>query len=328
VSTVRVGFDDARTISDMPQIGLAMHPHTMLYEVAIAAEVFGVDRSDVSPSGEWFELIVCTGDGQPHPWLPHIRAARYDDLATVDLIVVPSTDPAAAPETGLLDALRQAHDHGIPIASLCTGAFVLAAAGLLDGRTATTHWLHAEELARRHPRIDVRADVLYCDDGDVLTSAGKTAALDLCVHLIRRYLGATAANELARRLVIPAHRAGGQAQFITPPAAPRDSAGLGPALDWARHHLDQPLTVQALAREARLSSRQLARRMQAELHVGPLTWLHQQRIARAQELLERTEASVDQIAARCGIGTATTLRRHFRRAVGVTPTEYRASFRR
>lgn len=322
-----VGFDASRTISDMPRIALAMHAHTMLYEAAIAAEVFGVAHSDLSPTGEWFDLVVCTADGLPHPWLPQVPAARFDQLGQVDTIVVPSTDEPAAPEAALVHALRVAHDRGIPIASLCTGAFVLAAAGLLNGRIATTHWMHADELARQYPRIEVRADVLYLDEGDVLTSAGKTAALDLCLHLVRRHLGAAAASGLARRLVVPAYRPGGQAQFITPPAAPRSSAGLGPALDWARHHLDRPLTVQDLARKAGLSGRQLTRRMQAELRVTPLTWLHQQRIVRVQELLERTDASVDQIAVRCGMGTATTLRRHFHSRVGVTPTAYRASFR-
>ena len=213
------------------------------------------------------------------------------------------------------------------VASLCTGAFVLAAAGLLDGRVATTHWMHADDLARRYPQVDVRADVLYIDEGDVLTSAGKTAALDLCIHLVRRDLGATAANGIARRLVVPAHRSGGQAQFISPPAEPRSPDGLAPTLEWARARLDQPLTVRDLARHAGLSTRQLARRMHAELQVGPLDWLHQQRIARAQELLERTDASVEQIAASCGMGTAATLRRHFHRAVGVSPTAYRATFR-
>ena len=213
------------------------------------------------------------------------------------------------------------------MASLCTGAFVLAAAGLLDGRAATTHWMHAEDLARRYPEIDVRADVLYIDEGDVLTSAGKTAALDLCIHLVRRDLGAAAANGIARRLVVPAHRNGGQAQFIAPAVEPRSPDGLAPTLEWARGRLDQPLTVRDLAGHAGLSTRQLARRMRAELRTGPLDWLHQQRLARAQELLERTDASVEEVAAGCGMGTAATLRRHFHRGVGVTPTAYRATFR-
>ena len=312
----------------MPRIALVMHGSAMLYEVAIASEIFGVDRSDLAPGGAWYDLVVCTADGAAHPWLPNLPTASYAEIAHVDSVVVPSTDdPDVEPAPELVAALRAAHGRGVRVASLCTGAFVLAAAGLLDGRAATTHWMHADDLARRYPRVDVRADVLYIDDGDVLTSAGKTAALDLCIHLVRRDLGAAAATGIARRLVVPAHRSGGQAQFISPPAEPRCPDGLAPTLEWARGRLDQPLTVPELASHAGLSTRQLARRMRAELQVGPLDWLHQQRIARAQELLERTDASVEQIAAGCGMGTAATLRRHFHRAVGVSPTAYRATFR-
>lgn len=312
----------------MPRVALVMHPATMLYEAAIAAEILGVDRSELAPGREWYDVVVCTPDGAAHPWLPHLPAAPYTAIAQVDTVVVPSTDDLETePAPELLAALRAAHARGARIAALCTGAFVVAAAGLLDGRVATTHWMHAEELARRHPRVRVRADVLYVDEGDVLTSAGKTAALDLCLHLVRLDLGATAANGLARRMVVPAHRGGGQAQFITPPPAPRSPDGLAPTLEWARARLDQPLTVADLARNAGLSTRQLARRMRAELGAGPLEWLHRQRISRAQELLERTEASVEQVAASCGLGTAATLRRHFHRTVGVTPTAYRETFR-
>lgn len=305
-----------------------MHGSAMLYEVAIASEIFGVDRSDLSPSGEWYDLVVCTADGVPHPWLPNLPTASYAEITRADSVVVPSTaDLDTNPDPDLVEALLVAHGRGVRIASLCTGAFVLAAAGLLDGRVATTHWMHADELARRYPQVDVRADVLYIDEGDVLTSAGKTAALDLCIHLVRRDLGAAAANGIARRLVVPAHRSGGQAQFIGPPAEPRNPDRLAPTLEWARASLDQPLTVRDLAGHAGLSTRQFARRVHSELRVGPLEWLHQQRIARAQELLERTDASVEQIAASCGMGTAATLRRHFHRTVGVSPTAYRATFR-
>jgi transcriptional regulator GlxA family with amidase domain len=312
----------------MPRVALALHDSAMLYETAMAAEVFAVDRAELSPHGRWYDVVVCTPDGSAHPWLPHLPAASYAELAKVDTVVVASTDDLgdeAHPE--LVDALRTAHACGVRVASLCTGAFVLAAAGLLDGRTATTHWMHAEELARRYPQVDVRPDVLYVDDGDVLTSAGKTAALDLCVHLVRRDLGAAAAAGIARRLVVPAHRSGGQAQFIAAPAEPRSPAGLAPTLEWARARLDRPLTVEDLANHAGLSSRQLARRMRAELQVGPLEWLHAQRVLRAQELLERTDASVEQVAVTSGMGTATTLRRHFSRVVGVSPTAYRSTFR-
>jgi AraC family transcriptional regulator, transcriptional activator FtrA len=312
----------------MPRVALVMHGSVMLYEAAIAAEIFGVDRSELSSSGEWYDLVVCTADGLAHPWLPHLPTASYAEVAHVDTVVVPSSeDLYAQPDPELVEALRIAHGRGVRVASLCTGAFVLAEAGLLDGRAATTHWMHADELASRYPDVDVRADVLYIDEGEVLTSAGKTAALDLCIHLVRRDLGAAAASGIARRLVVPPHRSGGQAQFITPRAEPRNPDGLAPTLEWARGRLDEPLTVRDLARHAGLSTRQLARRMHAELSSGPLDWLHQQRVVRAQELLERTNASVEQIAASCGMGTAATLRRHFHRSVGVSPTAYRTTFR-
>jgi AraC family transcriptional regulator, transcriptional activator FtrA len=191
---------------------------------------------------------------------------------------------------------RAAHGTGVRIAALCTGAFVLAAAGLLDGRTAATHWMHAEQLARLHPAVNVRADVLYVDDGQVLTPAGKTAALDLCLHLVDRDHGASPANGLARRLVVAAHSPGGQAQFIAPLPGPRVTGGLGPTLHWASAHLDDPLTAPDLARESGLSTRQLARRMRAEVGLTPLGWLHQQRITRARA------ATLASAAVRCGGG--------------------------
>ncbi len=304
----------------MPRAVLVMHPATMLYEVAIASEV-------LDASG--YDFFVATPDGSPHPWLPGKATVPYaaDAVADAETVVVPSTDDLEGdPDPRLVHALVAAHQRGARLASLCTGSFVLAATGLLDGRSATTHWLHADALARRFPAVHVRADVLFTDEGDLLTSAGKTAALDLCLHLVRTGLGAASANQVARRLVVPSQRAGGQAQFIVAPAVPRGSEGLAPTLDWARAHLDEPITVAALARRAGLSPRQLARRMQAELQTGPLEWLHRQRVVRAQEVLEATDAGMDVVAARSGLGSAATLRRHFTRALGVTPTAYRASF--
>jgi transcriptional regulator GlxA family with amidase domain len=312
----------------MHTVGLALHNDSMLFEAAIAAEVFGVDRSDLSPTGGWYDLVVCTTDGSPSRWFPDVETRSFAALAHLDTVLVPSTTVLDhQPDEALLTALRRAHESGARIAALCTGAFIVAAAGLLNGRTATTYWIHADELAELYPEVNVRADVLYVDDVQVLTSAGKTAALDLCIHLVHHDFGAAAANGLARRLVVPAHRPGGQAQFIAPPPDPRVTDRLNSALDWARARLDRPLSVRDLAQEARLSTRHLARRMRAEVGVGPLEWLHQQRIIRAQDLLERTDASIEQIAARCGMGTATTLRRHFARAVGVSPTAYRTTFR-
>jgi transcriptional regulator GlxA family with amidase domain len=317
-----------RTIYDMHTIGLVLHEHAMLYETAIAAEIFGVDRSDLTSTGAWYELVVYTPDGSAAPWLPNARTRGYSALTDVETVIIPSTSVLdRATDPALIRALQAAHAAGIRIATLCTGAFVLASAGLLDGRVTTTHWMHADELARQHPLVDVRADVLYVDDGQLLSSAGKTAALDLCLHLVQTDYGAAAANGLARRLVVSSHRDGGQAQFIVPRPDPQATDRLAPALEWAQAHLDQPLTVQDVAREARLSTRQLARRMRAEVGFKPLAWLHYRRINRAQDLLESTDESVERIAGLCGMGTATTLRRHFQRALGVSPTSYRRSFR-
>jgi transcriptional regulator GlxA family with amidase domain len=214
------------------------------------------------------------------------------------------------------------------VASLCTGAFVLAAAGLLDGRRATTHWLHAAELAARYPRVRVDADVLYVDEGSVLTSAGKAAAMDLCLHLVRLDHGTAVANAVARILVVPPHRAGGPAQFIpSPMPARRGAHPLAELLSWALRRLDRPITVEDLARQANMSSRNLARHFRATTGTTPLRWLLAQRIHRAQELLETTQDSVEAIAAATGMGTATTLRRHFNRALGVPPDAYRRTFR-
>ncbi|UVI36989.1 GlxA family transcriptional regulator [Brevibacterium spongiae] len=313
----------------MHTVGLALHRDSMLFETAIAAEVFGTDRSELSPRGEWYDLIVCTPSGEGADWLPQGRSGGFAALLDADSIVVPSTTVLdGEPEPELLEVLREAAEKRIRIAGLCTGSFVLAAAGLLDGRPATTHWMHTAELSRLHPAVDVRDNVLYVDDGAILTSAGKTAALDLCLHLVRLDHGAAAANALARSLVVASHRPGGQKQFVISPADPVIDDSLGAALDWARGHLDEPLTVDDLARRAAVSSRQLARRMLAEVGVAPLRWLHNQRILRAQDLLERTDAAVEIIAARCGMGTAATLRRHFRNELGVSPTAYRNAFLR
>ncbi|MET7400249.1 helix-turn-helix domain-containing protein, partial [Dactylosporangium sp. NPDC005572] len=208
-----------------------------------------------------------------------------------------------------------------------TGAFVLAAAGLLDGRRATTHWLYADALAARYPRIEVDPDVLYVDSGSVLTSAGKAAAMDLCLHLIRLDHGSAVANAVARRLVVPPHRSGGQAQFVATPVPEPQDRPLSAVLAWAAERLDQPLTVEDLARRAGLSSRHLARHFRSATGTTPLQWLLTQRIRRAQELLETTDDGMDAIAVATGMGTATTLRRHFNRVVGVPPVEYRRTFR-
>jgi transcriptional regulator GlxA family with amidase domain len=226
-----------------------------------------------------------------------------------------------------VDAVRAAHQRGARVVSLCSGAFVLAAAGLLDGRTATTHWMYAELLARSYPRVRVEPSVLYTDDGDVLTSAGTSAGLDLCLHLVRKDLGSEIANLLARRLVIPAHRPGGQAQFVEGPLPAHEDEALAPLLLWAQEHLDQQLTLSDLAARCHVTPRTLIRRFQAATGVAPHRWLLTQRVQRARWLLESTDEPVDAVAARCGLGTDANLRHHFTRLVGVAPIAYRRTFR-
>jgi transcriptional regulator GlxA family with amidase domain len=243
-------------------------------------------------------------------------------------VVVPGwADVDVAPPAELVDAVRAAHAAGARVVSLCTGAFVLAAAGLLDGRRATTHWAHTGVLASRHPRVEVDPDVLYVDGGSVLTSAGKAAAMDLCLHLVRLDHGSSTANAVARRLVVPPHRDGGQAQFVTAPVPAPRTDPLAGLLRWVVERLDQPLTVEDLARRAGMSSRNLGRHFKAATGSTPLQWLLIQRIRYAQELLETTDDSIDTIARATGMGTATTLRRHFSRTVGVPPDTYRRTFR-
>uniref|UniRef100_UPI00034D6FD0 helix-turn-helix domain-containing protein n=1 Tax=Nocardiopsis potens TaxID=1246458 RepID=UPI00034D6FD0 len=256
-----------------------------------------------------------------------------DGLEGADTVVVASVPDACVEEDApvpadLVAAVRRAHRAGARMVSLCTGAFALAAAGLLDGRRATAHWMHTGLLARRFPEVRVDGSVLYVDDGDVLTSAGLTAGLDLCLHLVRRDLGAHVADQLARRMVVPAHRPGGQAQFVDLSVPASDDEGLAPVLEWAREHLDRPLTVADLARRAAMSPRTFYRRLQAATGAAPLQWLLDQRLARAQSLLEATDLPVDRIGELSGLGTANNLRHHFTKRVGVAPGEYRRAFPR
>jgi transcriptional regulator GlxA family with amidase domain len=211
---------------------------------------------------------------------------------------------------------------------LCTGAFTLAAAGLLDGRPATTHWRHAAELARRYPRVAVDPRVLYVDDGDILTSAGSAASIDLCLHVVRKDFGAEIANEVARGIVVPPHRDGGQAQYVSQPLPPepRDDL-LADTLAWMQVNLDGDLSVEVLARRAAMSLRTFARRFTASTGTTPHQWVLSQRVILAQRLLETTDLPMDLVAQRCGIGTAASLRQQFQRFVGTTPAAYRRTFR-
>ncbi|MEU9113098.1 helix-turn-helix domain-containing protein [Streptomyces sp. NPDC048483] len=310
-------------------------PSWDLYELSIPCTVFGKPQPDLADP--WYELRLCgsRGDQQDGDRAEFGLAVRthygLDDLADADTVIISSV-PDACVEDGrpvdpeLVKALRRAHEAGARMVSLCTGAFALAEAGLLDGRRATAHWMHTGPLARRYPKVRVDDSVLYVDDGDVLTSAGLTAGLDLCLHLVRRDLGAQVANQLARRMVVPAHRPGGQAQFIDFSVPASDEGGLGPVLAWALDRLDRPLTVEDLARRAAMSPRTFYRRLQAATGTTPLQWLLNQRIGRAQALLESTNLPVERIGALCGLGTANNFRHHFLKQVGVSPSAYRQAF--
>jgi transcriptional regulator GlxA family with amidase domain len=248
-------------------------------------------------------------------------------LAEADTIVVPGFDPLAWPPPEVaLDALGAAHARGARVVSICTGAFALGAAGLLDGRRATTHWRYAARLAELYPHARVDPDVLYVDEGDLLTSAGVAAGIDLCLHLLRRDHGVAAANAAARQTVVAPHRSGGQAQFIERAVPASDDGGLEATRAWALQRLGEPLTIAQLARHACTSERTFARRFRAETGTTPLRWLHAQRVDHARRLLEASDLPVEAVARRCGFGSAAILREHFRRVTATTPTAYRRTF--
>ena len=300
------------------------------FELAVPCEVFGIDRSDIA--SPWYRFMVCAVESPVRTSIGFTIDTPYglDDLERADTIVVPAGTGVSkqAPEA-MLEALRRANRRGARIMSVCSGAFVLAEAGLLDGRRATTHWAHAEELARRYPDVKVDPKVLYVDDGDILTSAGTAAGIDLCLHVVRLDYGAEVANAVARRMVVPPHRDGGQAQYVDQPIpfGPGDDL-LGDLLTWMVEHLEEQLAVEDLARRAAMSPRHFARRFRAVTGTTPHQWLLGQRVLLAQRLLETTDEPIELVADRCGFGTAANLRQHFSRIVGTSPASYRRTFTR
>ncbi|GIG28560.1 putative transcription regulator, AraC family protein [Cellulomonas marina] len=247
-------------------------------------------------------------------------------LADVDLVAVPATNRRGH-DPAVLAALRAAHARGATLLSVCSGVFVLAEAGVLAGRTVATHWRHAEELAAAFPELRVDADVLFVDEGDLVTSAGTAAGIDACLHLVRREHGAAAANAIARRMVVPPQRDGGQRQFVPQPVPACSEDSLRLVLEWVLEHLDADHSVESLAARALVSPRTFARRFVAETGTTPVRWLTAQRVLRAQHLLEGTDLPVELVARECGFASAPLLRHHFRRAVGVSPSDYRTTFR-
>jgi AraC family transcriptional regulator, transcriptional activator FtrA len=302
-----------------------------MFEAAVATEVWGVDRSDAGVPP--FEFRMCGMTADPvvtTSGFSIVPSHDIEGLRNADLVVVPGWHPAHDDPVpaDISTAVNEAFDAGARIASFCAGVFVLAAAGLLDGRRATSHWMHADRLTLMYPEIAVDRDVLYVDEDPLFTSAGTAAAIDLCLHITRKDHGSVVANRIARRMVVPPHRDGGQAQFVESPVNAVDDDPIGVATTWALRRLQHDITVEDLARRAKLSPRTFARRFRAAAGTTPLQWLLVQRVREAQRLLESTALSVDEIASRCGLGTAANLRIHFARVVGTTPTSYRATFRR
>ncbi|MFJ9812869.1 GlxA family transcriptional regulator [Streptomyces sp. NPDC101158] len=295
--------------------------------VGVVTEVFGPH----GPALPGFDLALCAEKPGPVPTdcgVPLSVVHGLDRLAEADLVMaLPGAGFRTPPGPAVIEALRAAHERGAVVAAHCVGTFALAAAGLLDGLRATTHWRFAGLLAERHPSVIVEADALYVDEGDVVTGAGAAAGFDLCLHLLRREYGAARANGVSRDMVLPAHRDGGQAQYLAAPVpADGQDERLAEVLGWARAHLHEPLPITELARRAMMSRRTFARRFTAATGSTPHAWLRELRLSRAEELLETTDLPVEEIAHRVGYASAAVLREQFVRRRGVPPRSYRRAF--
>jgi transcriptional regulator GlxA family with amidase domain len=312
------------------RIAVLALPAVLPFELSIPGRVFG---SATDSSGErLYDVVTCSIDGAPVPSAEDFTVVvRHgpEALRAADTVIVAPIDLGSADERVLAvaaAALREAGDRS-RIASICTGADVLAAAGLLDGRRATTHWKHTVEFRRDHPSVRLDPDVLYVDEGGILTSAGAASGIDLCLHIIRRDHGAEVANRAARACVVPPYRDGGQAQFIDHPVPAEAATSTAATRTWALEHLDRPLSLTDLARHAAMSRRTFTRRFRDEVGISPNRWLTQQRVELARRLLETTDLPIDQVATRVGIGSASSLRLHLGAALGVAPSAYRRTFR-
>lgn len=300
------------------------------FHLAVPCMVFGEDLARLGAPR--YELRVCAVEPGPLQTMAGFSIdASYglEGLDDAGTIIVPAwRDPAERPPQALLDALQAAHARGARIVGLCLGAFVLAEAGLLDGRSASTHWVWMEDFAERYPHVLLKRDVLYVDDGDIITSAGTAAAIDCCLYLLRRDHGAEVANRVARRMVVAPHRHGGQAQYIEQPVPKVDHTDrLNSTLEWALANLRQPLCLDALADRAAMSRRTFTRRFKLTTGTSVTQWLLSQRLAYAQRLLETTDQSVDRIAESSGFGSTVSLRQHFTAAFSTSPALYRRTFR-
>ncbi|WP_343730369.1 transcriptional regulator FtrA [Duganella sp.] len=298
------------------------------FEFGCTVELFALERPELGV--DWYDFAVCAVEQGP------IRAAggitvqapyTPELLALADTIVIPGwRDADELPPAPLLEWIRAAHARGARLASICSGVFVLAAAGILDGQRATTHWRYAGRLAQRYPRIDVQPDHLYVDNGQVITAAGSAAGLDMLLHLVRRDYGAKVGNLVAQRLVVAPHREGGQAQFLPRPMAQGEQGRLSRLMDWLRSHPALPHTVASMAERAAMSPRTLQRQFQQATGLGPIEWLIRERVAIVKDMLEQPDVPLTQIAERAGFGSEESLRHHFRRLAATTPGAYRRRF--
>ncbi|MET9115811.1 helix-turn-helix domain-containing protein [Streptomyces longwoodensis] len=301
-----------------------------IFESSIPLSVFGIDRQDAGVPR--YRLLVCAGEEGPLRTTGGLELTAPHGLEAISragTVVVPAwRSITSPPPEEALDALRRAHEEGARIVGLCTGAFVLAAAGLLDGRPATTHWMYAPTLAKRYPSVHVDPRELFVDDGDVLTSAGTAAGIDLCLHIVRTDHGNEAAGALARRLVVPPRRSGGQERYLDRSLPEEIGADpLAEVVAWALEHLHEQFDVETLAARAYMSRRTFDRRFRSLTGSAPLQWLITQRVLQAQRLLETSDYSVDEVAGRCGFRSPVALRGHFRRQLGSSPAAYRAAYR-
>lgn len=307
-------------------VALLAYDGVNAFELGGALEIFGLPNVGAN----WYRVAVCAErPGVPlaaNNGIKIVADAGFSFLRQASTIIVPGwRDINAPPPAPVLDELRRAHARGARIVSICNGVFIVAAAGLLEGRRAAVHWVNADVLARRYPSMHVDSSVLYVDDGDIMSSAGRAAGLDLCIHIIRKDLGPEVANDVARRLVLPAHREGGQAQFIPSPVL-AEGDPLAELRAWMRDHLDRDLTIETLAERARMSRRTFIRRFGEATGLSPGEWVLQERVGRARALLEATAMSVEDIATAVGFGSADAMRHHFRARFATSPARYRTVF--
>ncbi len=313
----------------MRSVAVVVQPGFAPFEFGLACEAFGLDRTDDGVPNFDFRIVSPDPGVVPSNIGFSINVERGLDAAEDADILVLAPIPRerwGAVDVRVLDLVRRVHARGAWLLSVCSGSFVLADSGVLDGRRATTHWRYAPLMARMYPRIEVDPDVLYVQSDNIITSAGTAAGLDACLHLLRQELGAELTNRIARRMVVAPQRDGGQAQFIASPLPVDTSLSLAPVTEWMLQNLDADLPVERLAARAHMSPRTFARRFKADFGATPAAWLARQRLLHAQRLLEETDLGLDRIAAECGFGSAAVLRQNFARTMGLTPTAYRARF--